>query len=119
MNLPELLQLKFSNLGLTSQVIIQDDGNGPYIKKWDEALGPKPDQATLTQWELEVKDKYDLEQVRQQRKEEYNNQGVTIEALTVALWEKLANNNSTEFDSLQAKREAIKQQFPKPVVDGK
>lgn len=46
------------------------------------------------------------------RKAEYEKQGVTVEALTVALWEKMVEGRSAAADELQRKRDAIKEQFP-------
>lgn len=46
------------------------------------------------------------------RRIEYEKQGVTIEALTVALWEKMVEGRSAAADELQRKRDAIKEQFP-------
>lgn len=68
MNISDILLLKFPNIDLISQVIIQDDGAGPYIKKWDEALGSKPDQDTLSLWESEVELTYRQEQAKLARK---------------------------------------------------
>ena len=54
MNLATILLFKFPDIDLFSQVKIQDDGNGPYIAKWDNSLGAKPDAAQLAVWEQEV-----------------------------------------------------------------
>ena len=53
MNISEIIQLKFPQLDFRKDVILQDDGKGPYIKKWDSSLGPKPDQAMLDAWAIE------------------------------------------------------------------
>jgi len=50
----------------------------------------------------------------EKRRAAYLHEGVTPEALTIALTEKVAENRSEALDALQAKRAAIKLQFPKP-----
>lgn len=85
MNISEILNLKFPSVNLAKDIIIQDDGKGPYIKKWDESLGPKPDQATLDQWALEVapiKIKLDA---RQNRRNEYPAMGDQLDTLFKAM----------------------------------
>lgn len=44
---------------------------------------------------------------------EFEKQGVTIEAMVKALWEKTVKGDSTTADTLEVKREAIKDQFDK------
>lgn len=46
-DLSRRIQKLFPNVDLFSSVIVQDDGFGPYIKKWDAALGSQPTLAEL------------------------------------------------------------------------
>jgi hypothetical protein len=51
--------------------------------------------------------------IEDQRKLEYIKEGVTVEAMTVALWEKIVENKPQAMNDLQAKREAVKIKLPK------
>lgn len=85
MNLAEIIQLKFPHINLDRDVIIQDDGQGLYIKKWDDTLGPKPDQAQLDVWALEVAPiKQELD-ARQNRRNEYPAMGDQLDMLYKAM----------------------------------
>jgi hypothetical protein len=59
MELSNIIKCKFGEAVLTKMsVILQDDGQGAYIAKWDESLGDMPDQDTLNMWEQEVQMQY-------------------------------------------------------------
>lgn len=51
--------------------------------------------------------------VDQRRALEYAKQGATVEALTVALWEKIVEGRDDAAAALQVKRAAVKTEFPK------
>ena len=53
MNLADILRLKFTDINFLRDVLLQDDGKGPYIKEWN-LPEPKPDEATIAQWKLEL-----------------------------------------------------------------
>lgn len=52
--------------------------------------------------------------VIQLREREYLKDGITTEALVVALWEKVVENRPESLEALQAKRLAVKAKIPKP-----
>lgn len=54
MNIADIIKLKFPEVSLVDQVIIQDDGEGAYISKWDDSLGPEPSKADLDAWAIEL-----------------------------------------------------------------
>jgi len=54
-NLARIIDIKFPTVNFLTDVIIQDDGNGPYIKEWN-LPGDMPDQAQLYEWEEEVQE---------------------------------------------------------------
>ncbi len=84
-NLSDIIQLKFPKVDILTQVIIRDDGQGPYIYKWDDSLGPKPDEATLAAWEAEVAPIKQLQDVRQNRRNEYPAIGDQLDMLYKAM----------------------------------
>lgn len=55
------------------------------------------------------------EQIANERMREYLKEGVTTDALAIALWEKVVENRPQAADALQAKRELVKARVPKPV----
>lgn len=112
MNIADILLLKFPKIDLINQVVVRDDGNGAYIAKWDINLGAKPTKADLDKWAVELKSKYDLNQIAIKRESEYP----TEKELIVALWEKLVENRPESAEALEVKRQAIKIKYPKPAV---
>jgi len=48
------------------------------------------------------------------RSKEYDKEGVTIDNLSVAIWEKVVENRPGSADALQIIRQAIKNKYPKP-----
>ena len=70
-----------------------------------------PDQETLDQWLSEYASKKDYAFKRQA---EYLKEGITSEALIVALWEQIVENRPEAAQTLQAKRTAVKAKHPKP-----
>lgn len=50
----------------------------------------------------------------QARSEEYAKQGITADAMIVAMWEKLVENRPESADAIQAKRAEVKLKHPKP-----
>jgi hypothetical protein len=92
-------------LGFTRNVdfVVQDDGNGPYLKDW-YSKEPKPTQADVdvayTAWESDY---------ARNRKIEYP----SIEELTVALWEGVVEERMAAVTQLEGKRQAVKAKYPK------
>lgn len=50
------LRAKFPKANFLKDIILQDDGDGPYIKEWNIPDAAKPSKATIKKWEKEVKD---------------------------------------------------------------
>ena len=87
----------------TSNVSLQDDGNGSYIKEWNINGLVKPTEAQLNALEAQANTLEASNQVIANRKAEYP----SIEELVVALYDtedKLAIEN---------KRKTIKDKYPK------
>lgn len=53
-------------------------------------------------------------EVEAERVKSYRSEGVTIDAMIVALWEKLVENRPEAADALQSKRISVKAKHPKP-----
>ena len=68
----------------------------------------------ILQSNLEIEDYVEPEKsINQLRQEAYNESGCTVEALIIAKWEADVEGRTEALDELQAKREAIKSQYPK------
>lgn len=85
MNMSEILKLKFPEIDLVQQVRLQDDGNGPYIAKWDSSLGTKPTQADLDQWAIKLAPAKAAMDARQNRRNEYPPIGDQLDMLYKAM----------------------------------
>ena len=109
MNLGEILTLKFPDASFLRDIILQDDGQGPYIEEWNIKDSPQPTEKDLTQWAIELQSTYDLQKIDAARRAAYPPK----EDLVVALWERIVEGKPAATDDLQAQREAVKAEFPK------
>ena len=85
MTIDEILRLKFPQVNFREAVILQDDGQGVYIAKWEDSLGPKPDAAMLAQWKLELAPIKKLQDARQSRRDNYPAIGDQLDMLYKAM----------------------------------
>lgn len=74
---------------------------------------PCPDDATIEATWNSIKADVELQDVQQRRREEYVKQGVTTDAMVVALWEKLVESRNDSANALQLKRQDVKQRISK------
>lgn len=61
MNINEIIELKYRDELACDKIILQDDGNGVYIAKWD-LEEPKPTQVDLDQWSIDLAPQYQFKQ---------------------------------------------------------
>lgn len=115
MNIADIIKLKFPGVDLIGgQVIIQDDGNGPYIAKWDDSLGPKPDQAMLDRWAIELAPVKARVQAREKRRQEYPSIGDQLDALLKQFSQMEADGLvlNHEFKSVKDQWQVVKDKYP-------
>ena len=108
----DILSLKFPNASFSSDIILQDDGQGAYIKEWNIPDVTQPTQEDLDAWQTGLQIQYELKQVIMKRASEYPPK----EDLIVALWERIVEGRTTATDEIQAKRQTVKDANPKPIV---
>lgn len=77
--------------------------------EWNETSRKKPTDSELTQWKKEYDEAKSSTAYIMQRKKEYNSRGVTLEAMTIAMFE----GDQTEISKLQTIREEVKAEYPK------
>ncbi len=82
------------------------------VAKW-RGTGAAPTRQVVEGKWAEIKAAQDAVAYKVQREEAYVEQGATVEALVYALWEMIVENDFTAANEIQAKRVAIKAQFPK------
>lgn len=109
MNIAEIIKLKFPGVDTYKQVRIQDDGKGQYIKKWDKALGPKPDKAMLDAWAIEVAPIKEAASIRQSRRDEYMPIGDQLDAL----WHAMDDGILPKIEPLYTAHKAVKDKYKK------
>lgn len=109
MNLNEILEIKFPGVDFARQVIIQDDGNGPYIKKWDKSLGEKPTKDQLDAWALEVAPIKEEQDIRQKRRDAYPAIGDQLDALYKAM----ESGILPKVENFHDKIKEVKERYPK------
>lgn len=109
MNLADIIKLKFPHINMMNQVEIQDDGKGPYIKKWDSSLGQKPDQAQLDAWAIEVAPIKEAAVIRQARRDEYMPIGDQLDAL----WHAMDDGILPKVEPLYTAHKTVKDKYKK------
>jgi hypothetical protein len=89
-----------SEVDFQSDVIIQDDGQGAYIKEWNLDT-PKPTQAQLDALETAAVD------------EEYNNSQIQKRIAEYGQWKDQLDEIYTDIDAWKTRIAAIKAKYPK------
>jgi len=98
-------------LGFTPEIdfILQDDGQGVYIREWMSA-SPQPTEAEIEAAHAE----WEAEQVATQYQRDRHTEYPSIEALVVALWEGVVEERMAAVTALEAIRQQVKSRYPKP-----
>ena len=109
MNLATIIKLKFPQVTFDGDVMVRDDGQGPYIKEWDESLGPKPDQAMLDAWAIEVAPIKEAASIRQARRDEYMPIGDQLDAL----WHAMDDGRLPQIEPIYSAHKAVKEKHKK------
>ena len=93
-----------NSVDFLSDVRLQDDSDGPYIKEWNLDI-TKPTDEQLATYEDEANAEEALNTVYSNRRSEYPNENDCIHALL---------DGGDTLTELQAKRQEVKSKFPKP-----
>ncbi len=99
----QILKLKFPNASFLKDILLQDDGQGPYIKYWN-LEHPLPTQKDLDQWALDFDLQYRQQQAVSQRV--YPSIGDQLDMQ----FKDALNGTTTWIDTI----EAVKAAHPKP-----
>lgn len=103
MLLSDILRLKFPNADFLKDIILQDDGNGVYIKEWNLDT-PLPTNEDLRNWAL------DLDLLYRQKLAVSKRIYPSMAAQLDMLYHDSVNNTTTWQDTIAA----IKAAHPKP-----
>jgi hypothetical protein len=98
------------HLGFTPEVdyVLQDDGDGTYIKEWNSS-SDRPTTADIEIAHAEWQAEHDAQEYARKRLEEYP----SIDELVVALWEGVVEERMAAVTKLEIKRQAVKANHPK------
>ncbi len=109
MSIAEILSLKFPNAKFTSDIILQDDGNGPYIKEWNLAGIKKPSLKDLSDW---ARDENIQAALEQKQKDEANRPLIQkLEELDLKSIRALRNNDENILNDLEAQAIVLRAQL--------
>jgi len=100
-----LIQLGFE---VTTDFVLQNDGNGTYIKEW-LSNKPQPTTADIEIAHAEWQAEYDAQEYARNRASEYP----SIDELVVALWEGVVEERMAAVTQLEMKRQTVKTKYPK------
>lgn len=103
MSLYDILSLKFPEADFTKDIILENNGQGDFIAKWN-LQGQKPNQTQLNAWAIQ----FDLGHRQRLARQKRVYPPVT-EQLDMQYWDKI-NNTTTWIDAITT----IKQQHPIP-----
>jgi len=68
MNLADIIQFKFENINFFVDVLLQDDGQGAYIKEWNlDCPRPTPEQLAIWNTEFESKNQLKINKTINQK----------------------------------------------------
>ena len=87
---------------------LHEDGNGVYIKEWNNA-SPQPSEAEIEAAHAEWQAEYDSQAYARNRQAEYP----SIDELVVAMWEGVVEERMASVTRLEGLRQAIKQKYAK------
>ncbi len=98
------------HLGFTPEVdyVLQDDGNGTYIREWFSS-SDMPTAAEIEAAHAEWQVEYDAQEYARNREAEYP----SIDELVVALWEGVVEERMAAVTRLEGQRQAVKAKYPK------
>lgn len=104
MNLPEVLRLKYPDIKFSIDVILADEGDGPFIREW-KRVEPVPTQADLDQWKIEFDLPYRQKQAAEARRYP------SIQDQLDMQYKDKRDGTTTWYDAISA----VKSAHPKPV----
>lgn len=110
MNIADVLSILHPDADFQKDIIIRAEGDVFTIDYWDvDTLGQQPTIEYLESQIEVLATEISNKQQQAKRKREYP----TTDELIVALWESVVENDDTALNDLQAKRQLIKQKYPK------
>lgn len=99
----KILQIKFSEANFLKDIVLQDDGQGSYIKKWSLSA-PAPTRKDLDTWKQELDLQYRQQQAVSKRIYPSINEQLDMQ------YHDLMNGTTVWKDTITQ----IKQKWPKP-----
>jgi len=78
MNLAAIIAIKYPSADLQSEVILQDDGAGAYIKIWN-LPEPQPTIIEINQWAIDLETQHNLAQTKSEKLKQIDSEWASIE----------------------------------------
>lgn len=111
MNIAEILILKFPSADFQKNIIIQDDGTGPYIKEWNHPSIPVPTDSELAQWKTELQSEYDKQEQDRIFKENNADILAQLEQIDAKSIRALREGNTNRLAELEQQAQTLRGQF--------
>lgn len=106
MDIAKIIRLKYPDVNFQTDVILQDDGNGIYIKEWNLDV-PKPTENDLLDWETEVADKIVFEENKLANAEIYKQ----LDQIDLKSIRALRNNETDRLQALELEAVNLRKQL--------
>jgi len=107
MNIVDVLNLKFPNSLKNGLIVLQDDGQGPYIKLWNVEGISKPTQQQLSQWAIDLEQDYTFSQNRMTNQPIYDK----LDDLDIKSIRALRTNDTIRLAALEQEAVALRSQL--------
>ena len=107
--LPNKIELYVGRkIDFSKEVLLQDDGEGAYIKEWNVENFDKPTDEQLKEFEIEAQNKLNLSEIHAKRRLEYPPITDYIDGVV--------KNDQAQIDKYIADCLAVKAKYPKGVA---
>lgn len=105
-DLAQLLKIKYPNIDLRSDVVLQDDGQGSYIKTWN-LEDKKPSQEDLLKWATDLQDQVVFEQNKKTNQPIYDQ----LNGLDLSSIRALREKDDEKLTEIEAQAAALRDQL--------
>ncbi len=106
MDLFDILNLKFPNSDFMRDIILQDDGQGPYIKEWNLNIDI-PTQIDLDQWGIDLIPQYEFQQNKITNQPIYSQ----LDLIDLKSIRAIRENDQTRIADLESQAAALRAQL--------
>jgi len=106
MNILDIIKLKYPDADFENEILVQDDGDGPYIKIW-KLNAQKPTARDLSEWAVELRQEYIYSMNRIANKSIYDQ----LDVIDLKSIRALRTNDTVKLASLEAEAIGLRSQL--------